>query len=724
MAQKVNPIAVRLGLNRSSESSWFSDYYYTTLFYKDLNCKHFLSSIRQPSGKKLGVRIARCVIHHYPKRSVLHLFCLTKTAAGRVKAIPTAENKNSSCSYTNLHYSYDYHIPVVYDPKHKYTHLTLDALAEQKNSAFSVVSKAKELSEYNSERNEFHLKKNIDISNLKLEHKQTIYLNLIKRICNHSKTKTGYNKKSSSSHLSCSPNKQILLLKRLEEQFKEMPFSNCSLHTKTAARVTLDKQPQLQSLFIPNLALSKVNLNTQLQNCNKKDNDNIIKKLGCSYDTKKRHCVDRFSNEKMLSRKDGESCKKTALHNHVLQKKRDKNNGLNVKIEDKQKKRRARPSLEKAEEQTMFSSSCVKKNSLLSSKFVLQTASKTAVSTNKNNSGKTFKKHNSFCLDWISMNQLYCASGWTHIMETRIREWITYNKKLQLETSTFEKNTLTASPSFYTQETTSPFFLTQVPLVFLEKKNPACLLKPQLTRKATQMKKESSSSCSWNSLAEQKNTVSAEQKNTAEQVLFSSYRRKKKAARASVLPVSVLSYELKANMNYLAMWYWKQTKTAARTNTKLNCNYNVITQQLRAVKVTLNEPSLTKSNHYHFTNIQSFLTSQTNTLTLIVPVKVSSIYQSASLVAQEICCKLEQKRAFRQICKSVFRQIDLCKYIKGIRISCSGRLNGAEIAKSECKKFGETSLHVFSDQIDYAYAKASTASGILGVKVWISYNCS
>jgi small subunit ribosomal protein S3 len=59
--------------------------------------------------------------------------------------------------------------------------------------------------------------------------------------------------------------------------------------------------------------------------------------------------------------------------------------------------------------------------------------------------------------------------------------------------------------------------------------------------------------------------------------------------------------------------------------------------------------------------------------------------------------------------------------VKGIRTCCSGRLNGAEIAKTECRKYGETSLHVFSDQIDYAKAKASTPYGILGVKVWVSY---
>jgi small subunit ribosomal protein S3 len=92
-----------------------------------------------------------------------------------------------------------------------------------------------------------------------------------------------------------------------------------------------------------------------------------------------------------------------------------------------------------------------------------------------------------------------------------------------------------------------------------------------------------------------------------------------------------------------------------------------------------------------------------------------------SLVAQEVACKLGQKKSFRLICRLIFQQLAVCNYIKGIRITCSGRLNGAEIAKTECRKFGETSLHVFSDEIDYTRAEASTPYGILGVKVWISY---
>nr|QIA60725.1 ribosomal protein S3 [Riccardia latifrons] len=127
------------------------------------------------------------------------------------------------------------------------------------------------------------------------------------------------------------------------------------------------------------------------------------------------------------------------------------------------------------------------------------------------------------------------------------------------------------------------------------------------------------------------------------------------------------------------------------------------------------------SRYYYLKKMQSLFSNRTKTNTLIQPVKIASVYRSASLIAQEISWKPEQKKSFRQICRSIFKQIKKCPYVKGIRIGCSGRLNGAEIAKTECKKYGETSLHVFSNQIDYAKTQASTPYGILGVKVWVSY---
>uniref|UniRef100_A0A0E0RI29 Small ribosomal subunit protein uS3 C-terminal domain-containing protein n=1 Tax=Oryza rufipogon TaxID=4529 RepID=A0A0E0RI29_ORYRU len=62
------------------------------------------------------------------------------------------------------------------------------------------------------------------------------------------------------------------------------------------------------------------------------------------------------------------------------------------------------------------------------------------------------------------------------------------------------------------------------------------------------------------------------------------------------------------------------------------------------------------------------------------------------------------------------------KGVEGIRICCSGRLGGAEIARTECGKYGKTSCNVFNQKIDYALAEVSTRNGISGVKVRISYS--
>jgi len=130
---------------------------------------------------------------------------------------------------------------------------------------------------------------------------------------------------------------------------------------------------------------------------------------------------------------------------------------------------------------------------------------------------------------------------------------------------------------------------------------------------------------------------------------------------------------------------------------------------------------MTRSLNFSLSNIRNILSLTTNTSISLRPLKVHSIFHSATLVAQEVACKLEQKKSFRLICRLIFQQLMDHPSIKGIRITCSGRMNGAEIAKTECKKFGETSLHVFSDKIDYAQTIASTSYGILGVKVWISF---
>lgn len=121
--------------------------------------------------------------------------------------------------------------------------------------------------------------------------------------------------------------------------------------------------------------------------------------------------------------------------------------------------------------------------------------------------------------------------------------------------------------------------------------------------------------------------------------------------------------------------------------------------------------------------MRSLLSNRTKTNTLMESVKIKSVYQSASPIAQDISFQ-PKKRSFRSIFSEIVKDIPngMQNGIEGIRICCSGRLAGAEIARTECGKYGKTSCNVFENKIDYASAEVSTRYGILGVKVWISYS--
>ncbi|KAK3416969.1 hypothetical protein EUGRSUZ_H02719 [Eucalyptus grandis] len=123
--------------------------------------------------------------------------------------------------------------------------------------------------------------------------------------------------------------------------------------------------------------------------------------------------------------------------------------------------------------------------------------------------------------------------------------------------------------------------------------------------------------------------------------------------------------------------------------------------------------------------MRSLLSNRTKTNINIESVKIKSVYQSASPIAQDISFQLRNKRrSFRSIFSNIVKDIPLVmkKGVEGIHICCSGRSEGAEIARTECGKYGKTSRNVFNQKIDYAPAEVSTCYGILGVKVWISYS--
>ena len=91
----------------------------------------------------------------------------------------------------------------------------------------------------------------------------------------------------------------------------------------------------------------------------------------------------------------------------------------------------------------------------------------------------------------------------------------------------------------------------------------------------------------------------------------------------------------------------------------------------------------------------------------------------AEIVAANVARQIEGKIAYRRAVKMAIAST-MRAGAEGIKIQVSGRLNGAEIARSEMFKEGRTPLHTFRADIDYALVEAHTKVGVIGVKVWIS----
>jgi len=90
----------------------------------------------------------------------------------------------------------------------------------------------------------------------------------------------------------------------------------------------------------------------------------------------------------------------------------------------------------------------------------------------------------------------------------------------------------------------------------------------------------------------------------------------------------------------------------------------------------------------------------------------------AQLVGESIAQQLVKRVAFR---RAMRRAVDTALRFgaQGIKVRCSGRLNGAEIARSEWYLHGQLPLHTLRADIDYGFAEAFTTYGVIGVKVWI-----
>lgn len=116
------------------------------------------------------------------------------------------------------------------------------------------------------------------------------------------------------------------------------------------------------------------------------------------------------------------------------------------------------------------------------------------------------------------------------------------------------------------------------------------------------------------------------------------------------------------------------------------------------------------------TELQDFLGS--NRQIRVNVIEVARVDADAVLIAEYIAQQLERRVSFRRVVRQAIQRAQRAE-VQGIKIQVSGRLNGAEIARTEWTREGRVPLHTLRADIDYAYRTAKTIYGILGIKVWV-----
>ena len=125
------------------------------------------------------------------------------------------------------------------------------------------------------------------------------------------------------------------------------------------------------------------------------------------------------------------------------------------------------------------------------------------------------------------------------------------------------------------------------------------------------------------------------------------------------------------------------------------------------------------------THLESCISRQTQHNSTLHFILCPSVHQNPLFLASQLCSSLEARKPFRRLKDKIIRDISANENIKGVRITCSGRVAArskkAQKARTESIQWGQTSLNVFSDLVNFASKSALTPFGKIGVKVWICY---
>jgi len=124
--------------------------------------------------------------------------------------------------------------------------------------------------------------------------------------------------------------------------------------------------------------------------------------------------------------------------------------------------------------------------------------------------------------------------------------------------------------------------------------------------------------------------------------------------------------------------------------------------------------------NFQFESIKPLLIKENLPITMQV-LFVYVVTPNAVIIANKIAVQLEKRIPFRNVLRKAIQETRNSHGIKGLKVKISGRLNGAEIARSEWSREGRVPLHTLKAGITYCSRPARTIYGVLGIKVWL-YN--
>jgi len=202
-----------------------------------------------------------------------------------------------------------------------------------------------------------------------------------------------------------------------------------------------------------------------------------------------------------------------------------------------------------------------------------------------------------------------------------------------------------------------------------------------------------------------------------------------------------LGFRLGITQNHRSTWYtnFKQYSSLLEEDDKIRTYFNKISKLASISNININRNGLGDQIELNIETGRpgilvgengSSIKTLANNLKKLIPnkrqitinvIEVNNVNSNASLIADLVVQQLEDRVAFRRAIREAL-QCAQDNQVNGIKIEVSGRLNGAEIARSEWIREGRVPLQTLRADIDYATKEANTIYGILGVKVWLFKN--